>query len=93
MAKKLVKGTTSTGFEFSIDPIVIRDMEFIELAAAAEENGLLLPRMLEFILGKKQKQALYDHVRDKNGRALFDDVKPEVEDIFGALNTDGETKN
>lgn len=89
----MVKGTTKTGFNFSVDPEVIRDMEFIELAAAAEENGLVLPKMIERVLGKKQKQALYDHVRNKNGRVLIEDINDEVEDVFNALNTNAETKN
>lgn len=53
----MVKGTTSTGFKFSIDPDAVKDMEFIELAADAEENGLLLPKMIECVLGKEQKKS------------------------------------
>lgn len=89
----MVKGTTRTGFKFSIDPLAIKDMEFIELAAEAEENGLVLPKMLERVLGKKQKDKLYDHVRDSKGRVLIDVINEEVEDIFNALNQDNETKN
>ena len=46
----MVKGTTSTGFKFSVDPDAIKDMEFIELAAEAEDNGLVLPKMLVKLL-------------------------------------------
>ena len=35
----MTKGKTSTGFEFELDTDVIMDMEFIELAAEASENG------------------------------------------------------
>lgn len=89
----MVKGTTQTGFKFSIDPDAIKDMEFIELAAEAEENGLVLPKMLERVLGEKQKKKLYDHVRNSKGRVMIDDINNEVEDIFNALNQDNETKN
>ena len=94
MAKNTkITGTTSTGFEFSVDPDVIRDMEFIELAAQAEENGLVLPKMIECVLGKTQKKALYNHVRNKNGRVLLDDVNDEIKEVFDAINTNSETKN
>lgn len=89
----MVKGTTKTGFKFSIDPDAVRDMEFIELAAAAEENGLLLPKMIERVLGKSQKQKLYDHVRNSKGRVMVDDINDEIKEIFDSLNTNNETKN
>lgn len=88
-----IHGKTSTGFEFKVDPDAIRDMEFIELAAQVEENGLLLPKMIEVVLGKDQKKALYDHVRNSNGRVLLDDINDEVKEIFDSLNTNSETKN
>lgn len=89
----MVKGTTKTGFKFSIDPDAIKDMEFIELAAAAEENGLLLPKMIEKVLGTQQKKKLYDHVRNSKGRVMVDDINDEIKEIFDSLNTDNETKN
>lgn len=89
----MIHGKTTSGFEFKIDPDVIRDMEFIELAAGVEENGLLLPKLIECVLGTKQKKALYDHVRNKNGRVMIDAINDEVKDIFDSLNTNSETKN
>lgn len=94
MAKNtMIHGTTSTGFEFKVDPDAIKDMEFIELASQVEENGLLLPKMLERVLGEKQKKALYDHVRNSKGRVMIDAVNDEIKDIFDAMNTNAETKN
>ncbi len=94
MAKNTkIHGTTSTGFEFSVDPDVVKDMEFIELAAEAEENGLVLPKLIECVLGAKQKKALYDHARNKNGRVLLDDINNDMQDIFDSINTNKETKN
>ena len=89
----MVKGTTTTGFKFSIDPDAVKDMEFIELAAEAEENGLLLPKMIEHVLGKDQKKKLYDHVRNNKGRVMVEDVSEEIKQIFSSINSDTETKN
>ena len=66
----MVKGTTKTGFKFSIDPDAIKDMEFIELMAAADENPLKYPAMIERMLGKEQKDKLYEHCRNEKGRKV-----------------------
>jgi len=93
MATSKIHGETSTGFKYTIDPEVIHDMEFIELAAEVDGNGLLFPKFLESMLGAKQKQALYDHVRNKKGRVLIESVKAEVEEISETLAEDSDTKN
>ena len=78
----MIKGKTSTGFDFEFDPDVIRDMEFIELAAKASENGTKYPALIEAALGKDQKKRLYDHVRNERGRVMLDDVRREFDEIF-----------
>ena len=89
----MVSGTTSTGFTVKVDPEVIQDMEFIELAAEAQNNGLLLPKLIEMVLGEKQKAALYDHVRNKKGRVLVSAVSDEFEEILSIIREDKDTKN
>lgn len=78
----MIKGKTSTGFEFDFDTDVVRDMEFIELAAEASENGTRYPALIEYALGKDQKKRLYDHVRNDKGRVMLDDVRREFDEIF-----------
>ena len=75
-------GTTSSGFKFKIDEVALNDMEFIEIMAEAEENPLKYPKMVERMLGKEQKQKLYDHVRTKEGRVPPDAIGKEVEEMF-----------
>ena len=75
-------GTTSSGFKFKIDEVDLNDMEFIELMAEAEENPLKYPKMVERMLGKEQKQKLYDHVSTKVGRVPPDAIDKELEEIF-----------
>lgn len=89
----MVTGKTTTGFEFEVDPIVLRDMEVIELMADSQEDGTLLPKMLTAVLGKKQRNALYDHVRRDDGRVILDDVDKEMGEILDALNQDKTAKN
>jgi len=83
----MIKGKTSTGFEFDFDTDVVRDMEFIELAAEASENGTRYPALIEYALGKEQKKRLYDHVRNDKGRVMLDDVRREFDEIFEIANS------
>lgn len=89
----MITGETKSGFKFSVDADAVKDMEFLELVGEAEDNPTKLGKMYECLLGKDQKKKLYDHVRNKNGRVPIDQVKAESDDIFDAINNDGETKN
>ena len=89
----MVKGKTSTGFAFKIDPDVVRDMEFIELVAAARNDGLLLPELITRLLGPEQKKQFYDHIRKGNGTVPVDAVADEFAEIVESLNENPETKN
>lgn len=89
----MITGTTKTGFDFEIDPEKVNDMEFVELAAAAREDGLLLPKIITWVLGDEQKKALYAHVRDKHGAAKADVVGEEFTEIILSINNAAETKN
>lgn len=89
----MITGETKSGFKFSVDADAVKDMEFLELVGEAESNPTKLGKMYECLLGKEQKKRLYDHVRNKEGRVLIDQIKAESDDIFDAINNDGETKN
>lgn len=89
----MIKGKTDTGFSYSIDPDVVRDMEFIELAAASKDDGLMLPQLITRVLGEKQKKALYDHVRNEKGFVPVEAISSELEQILLSVNEDAETKN
>lgn len=89
----MISGRTKSGFEFEIDPDLLDDMEFIDLLAEANDNGLLLPKVLEFILGKEQKKALYEHLRGENGKVSRSRVDEEAGEIITFLNDSDATKN
>ena len=85
------KGTTESGFEFEINEQDLDDMEFLELLAKSQNDALAFPAVLEHLLGEKQKKALYDHIRDENGRVPVQataDIIAEIMTIAGE-----ETKN
>jgi hypothetical protein len=62
-------GTTSTGFRYEFDEQNANDMRFVDLIAmiSAEatpdfEKISGLSRLLEMLLGREQKAALYEHI-------------------------------
>lgn len=89
----IIKGTTSTGFQFEVDPIIVQDMEWVDMIAEVEEKPYLVGKFIEKTIGKEQKKALYDHVR-KDGHVLKDDVDRETGEIIEACGQqDEDVKN
>ncbi|MGI6721061.1 MAG: hypothetical protein ACOX4I_00670 [Anaerovoracaceae bacterium] len=89
-----MKGKTSTGFEYDINEMVINNMEFLEeLASYLDGEGFEIFHVIEEVLGKDGKKALYEHVRDKSGKVPVDKINEELAEIFTALSGDEETKN
>lgn len=89
----IIKGKTSTEFEFEIDKDCLEDAEFMELYRRQEKNGLDLYEFIEYAIGKEQKKRLYDHLRDDTGRVKVTRLRDEVGDILLALSNNPETKN
>lgn len=89
----MVKGTTASGFKFEVDQEILKDMEYIELAAETQSNSTKFPELVKMTLGEEQKKALYEHVRNENGRVLVDAVSDEFVEIIGILGEAEETKN
>lgn len=78
----MTKGITKTGFKFTLLDEVLDDMELLELVSEVDDNPLLLPKLIERLLGRKQKKRLYDHCRDEKGRVSSTRVSNELEEIF-----------
>ena len=89
----MVKGTTTNGFNFSIDPDNVKDMRVIELAAKVKYDGTYLPELASRILGEKQKEKLYDFLADKKGRVSPEKFGDALEEIMTAINQAADTKN
>lgn len=65
--KKMITGTTVSGFEYSINPVIFDDMEFIEDIAEVETNGTKIVSLVKRLLGEEQKKALYEFCRAGDG--------------------------
>ena len=87
----MLKGKTKSGFEFEIDEKLTDDMEMLEAIAAVQDDELKMPALLTKLLGEEQKQALYDHDRNKKGNVP---IKKTMELFVEIMNAAGEeTKN
>ena len=82
------KMQTSTGFKFKVDEGVLDDMELLDAISELEDNPLKITRVVTLLLGEKQKKALYDHVRNDNGRVPAEALSKEIVEIFNLLQDD-----
>ena len=87
----MIKGKTSSGFNFEISKDVINDYELVENLGELEDNPLILGKIVRQILGKEQTSKLKDHVRNENGIVPTNKMTQEIIEIF--KNAGEETKN
>jgi hypothetical protein len=81
----MYKGKTSFGFEFEIPETALDNMELIEIMSEVEDNPLLFTKVVNLLLGKEQKKALYDHLRREDGTVPIKAVSEAVTEIFNLL--------
>lgn len=94
----MVKGTTSDGFAFEYDESRLDDMRFVDVLVEVvdPDAGLLakmkgISRMLDMLLGKDLKAALYDHIgRSHDGRVPRAELEKALEEIMSAAGKDAE---
>lgn len=87
----MIKGKTSSGFNFTISKDVKNDYELIENLGQLEDNPLILGKIVTQILGKEQTVQLKNHIRNENGIVPTDKMTQEIIEIF--KNSGEETKN
>jgi len=86
----LIKGKTSSGFNYEFSKENLNNYELVETLAEMEENPLLITRTINLLLGKEQANKLKDHLRNENGIVPTDKMTEEIMEIFQSQQ---ETKN
>lgn len=87
----MLKGKTKTGFAFEIDEKRLDNIELLDaIAEVANDNIIALSNVSQLLLGKEQRKALYDHIRDEDGMVSAKSFSDELADIFASAK---ETKN
>ena len=96
------KGTTESGFKFEYDERRLNDMRLVDDFAImldadvpVAEQLMAQSRVLERILGKETKEALYDHIASTNdGLVPVDVLGAELNSILtGGKPNDKKSKN
>ncbi len=83
----MIKGKTSSGFEFELDDDVLDDYELLEnLQKVDEGEESRMVKVVDILLGEKQKERLKDHVRTEKGRVSAKRLLEEVSEIFQSSN-------
>lgn len=89
-----MKKKTASGFEFEVDDNVLDDMRLIDMLAALMDDDtpefqkvVAMPKLLTFILGAEQKNALYKMIADENGgRVPIEKISAALGEILTAQN-------
>lgn len=78
--------TTKSGFEFDFDESRIDDMETFDcIVSLSDGDTTMIPRVLNRLLDKESKKALYNHCRQADGRVPIEAVSAELMAIFEAM--------
>ena len=84
----MIKGITSTGFEFELEEEVLDDYELLEILTKVDEGNYgLVTKMVDILLGEEQKELLKSHIRAKSGRVSAKKMMEEVSEIFQSSNS------
>jgi len=78
----MLKGKTSTGFEFAIPKNTLDNYELVEALGDIDTNPLAVTKVVNLLLGEEQKNLLKDHVRNEEGTVTTTALISEIEDIF-----------
>ena len=82
----MLKGTTKSGFRYEITTERLKNFELLEILSEVDENPLLLPKVLNLLLGERQSKNLKNYLRDEEGFVSTDKIRETLEDIFAAQN-------
>ena len=78
----MIKGKTSSGFEFEIEDHVLDSMELLDAIMEVDENVGTISKVVKMILPDDQRKKLYNHLRTKHGNVPIMAVVKEVAEIF-----------
>lgn len=78
----MIKGTTRTGYKFSIKESALNNYELIEVLSRLDTEPLLIPKVLLLLLGETQRDKLVEHCRTTDGTVPMDKLSEELSDIL-----------
>ena len=85
----MIRGKTSTGFEYVIEATALDNMELLDAIVEADENPLAVSRVVRLVLGEDQRKALYNHLRTATGNVPVAAVSEAIAEIFRGTGSQG----
>jgi len=79
----MIKGQTTSGFNYHIDENILQDYELLEAIAETEKNPIFITKVVRMLLGDDTDR-LKEHVRDENGHVSIEKMNVEITEIFEA---------
>lgn len=73
---------TKTGFKWAVDEDVLDDQELLDALVELDEHPSKYSGVISGFLGEDGKKALYEHVRNDNGRVKATLIWAEIADII-----------
>lgn len=84
----MLSGTTASGFAFSLQDDALDDMELLDgLTDLEKGNPAAISTVCMHLLGEEQRKALYEHLREENGRVRISAVSDELGEILKICKT------
>lgn len=80
---------TRSGFEYDLETEKLNDMRLIDLLASDEDDITSVSKILTLMFDKKDRERLYAHVSEDDGRVPIDKVSDEIADIFNEQGRQG----
>lgn len=86
----MIKGETRSGFQFEVEENALDNMELVDALAEADgDSPMAVSKVVLMLLGKEQRQKLYDHLRAEDGRVPVVAVSEAMEDVLKAFGGKG----
>lgn len=79
------KGTLSNGFRYEVKQEALDDYELLEYLADVEKNPALITKVVELLLGERQKNNLIKYLKNKEGKAKLSTMERLVGELFQKL--------
>jgi hypothetical protein len=78
----MLKGKTKSGFKYEIADERLNNYELLESMAEVDSNPLMLPMVINLLLGKENAAALKSHVRGDGEFIPTEKLSQEIQEIF-----------
>lgn len=78
----MVKGVTTSGFEYEVDETKLKNMRMLKLFQKMQNDGSAFLDAITAVLGEEQEEGLYIHLEKTEGSANVENTAREFGEIL-----------